>query len=609
MSKMNEISEEREQQHKVLALIICLFIGVLYVETVWEPYFYGTRRVQPAGDAQQAAAGQGAGQGADKSTANTQAAVNTLPGQNANNNQTGLGALAHAGKPLSTAQIRSAGIVRIKTKEAVIEISQLGGRIVSYSLNHFELDYEHTEQQLNMVSHSEDAPYPLGLYSGSWNDQEVVYRIEAGGAAAVSKGGAAEFDLTNSTENTKLVLLGVLPDGREVRKQFTFFPDGYVFDVTARLGSVDGQPTGSADLQLEWVEFVGDTDTSLIDPYDVKGFTWFDDQKAMREPFNEIKTEKTAVGAVRWVSLGSKYFAASMLSKGDLRQGSVLKSGDIYKARVSGSPREIALSMVVGPKSYPYLESLNYGLERNIDFGVFGIVGAPLLSLLRFLSKVLGNWGLAIVLLTIGVKLALYPLNATSFRQMKAMQDLRPEVERLKKEVKDKQQQQMEMMALYKKKGVNPLGGCLPVLLQMPIFIGLYSALRLAVELRGAPFALWIHDLSAPEKLSLFGINIPVLVVLFALAMLVQQWTTPTAMDPAQKKVMMFMPVFMAFIFAGLPAGLTLYMLTNCLISIGQQKGMHADGGGREAVGRSAFQVTAVVSVSVFVVAFIVTLF
>ena len=153
-------------------------------------------------------------------------------------------------------------------------------------------------------------------------------------------------------------------------------------------------------------------------------------------------------------------------------------------------------------------------------------------------------------------------------------------------------------MSLYKKRGVNPLGGCLPILLQMPIFIGLYSALMLAVELRHAPFALWVHDLSAPEKLMLGGFGIPVMVLLFITSMLIQQWITPSNIDPTQKKMMMVMPLIFGFMFAKMPAGLTLYYLTNNLISIGQQRAIQGKGG------KSAVLVTASVSLAVFLFAF-----
>jgi len=188
---------------------------------------------------------------------------------------------------------------------------------------------------------------------------------------------------------------------------------------------------------------------------------------------------------------------------------------------------------------------------------------------------------------------------------MKAMQDLAPELKRIRESVADKQEQQLQMMALYKKKGVNPLGGCLPMVVQLPIFIGLYFGLRVSFSLRHEPFAFWINDLSAPEYLNVAGVGIPVLVVLMVLAMIFQQQTTPTpSMDPAQKKIMMLMPFMMGtfFFIWAFPAGLTLYWLTSSVISIGQQKGLQSD------LKISALQLTLLVSAATFIIALIMAL-
>lgn len=159
----------------------------------------------------------------------------------------------------------------------------------------------------------------------------------------------------------------------------------------------------------------------------------------------------------------------------------------------------------------------------------------------------------------------------SSLKHMKIMADLQPEVKAIQEKMKETKDPNA-LMEFYKKKGVNPMGGCLPAFIQIPFFIGLYAALYCAFELRHAPFALWINDLSTQESLMIAGIPIPMLVVLFTLFMLVQQWLTPMAMDPSQKKAMMIMPLFFGFILARLPAGLTLYMLVNSVISVAQQK-------------------------------------
>jgi YidC/Oxa1 family membrane protein insertase len=203
---------------------------------------------------------------------------------------------------------------------------------------------------------------------------------------------------------------------------------------------------------------------------------------------------------------------------------------------------------------------------------------------------VTANYGLDIILLTVLIKVLFIPLTQKSFQSMHALQKLQPEMKRLQERFKDDREAlNREMMELYRRHKVNPLGGCLPMLLQMPVFIGLYNALFYAVELRHAPFALWINDLSAPDRLpalpsppiaELFGVEmrIPVLTLLMGASMLVQQKMTPPAGDPAQQRMMMFMPVIFTVMFVSFPAGLVLYWLVNNVLTIAQQAMMQRAG-------------------------------
>jgi YidC/Oxa1 family membrane protein insertase len=187
---------------------------------------------------------------------------------------------------------------------------------------------------------------------------------------------------------------------------------------------------------------------------------------------------------------------------------------------------------------------------------------------------------------------------------MKAMQDIQPEIKVLRERVKDPTELNQETLALYKKRGVNPVGGCLPMMLQIPVFLGLYNALLNAMELRHAPFALWITDLASPERLEIFGIGVPVMILIMGVTMFVQQWTTPTTADPAQKKAMMLMPFMFTgmFIIFPFPSGLVLYWLVNNLISIVQQVYL------RGSSKASPLQATIIASVAIFGLGYIVTL-
>lgn len=187
---------------------------------------------------------------------------------------------------------------------------------------------------------------------------------------------------------------------------------------------------------------------------------------------------------------------------------------------------------------------------------------------------------------------------------MKAMQDLQPEIKALRERIKDPTELNQEMLGLYKKRGVNPMGGCFPMMLQIPVFLGLYNALLNAMELRHAPFALWINDLASPERLEIFGIGVPVMILIMGVSMIIQQWTTPTTADPAQKKAMMLRPFIFTGMFIVFPftSGLVLYWLVNNLISIVQQVYLR---GNSKA---SPLQATILASVGIFSLGYIITL-
>ncbi|HWZ86346.1 MAG TPA: membrane protein insertase YidC [Thermoanaerobaculia bacterium] len=228
-------------------------------------------------------------------------------------------------------------------------------------------------------------------------------------------------------------------------------------------------------------------------------------------------------------------------------------------------------SAYFGPKDVTILESYGLGLQRAVDFGWYGIVARPLLWLLKKTHGYVGNWGLAILVVTFLIRLLLFPLTAKSYISMKKMQKLTPKMnairDKYKKAKSDAQQRQkmnVELMALYQAEGANPMSGCLPMILQLPILVAFYNVLSRSIELRHAPFFLWIHDLSAIDSTY-------VLVILMIVSMYVQQAMTPATMDPAQKKIFMFMPVFMGFFFKDMPAGLVLYWLFSNLLTIGQQ--------------------------------------
>ena len=223
--------------------------------------------------------------------------------------------------------------------------------------------------------------------------------------------------------------------------------------------------------------------------------------------------------------------------------------------------------LYAGPKEYSRLESFRIGLEETIPLGWFWFIGLPLFHLMKWLYKILGNYGIAIILITALIKVIFSPLTHKSYKSMKEMQKLQPKITALQKKFKDdKQKLNIEMMNLYKTHKVNPVSGCLPMVIQIPVFIALYNVLSYAIELRHAPFFWWIQDLAAMDPYY-------ILPVVMGISMLIQQWMTPTAptADPIQSKMMLLMPVIFTFMFLSFPSGLVLYWLVNNVLSIAQQ--------------------------------------
>ena len=233
---------------------------------------------------------------------------------------------------------------------------------------------------------------------------------------------------------------------------------------------------------------------------------------------------------------------------------------------------------ISGRKTILVLQPLGFELDRAVHFGFFDIIAKPLLWVLRFFNGFFHNYGWSIIVLTILIKILFWPLTHKSYKSMKDMQKIQPKIAKLREKYKDNREKlNQETMALYKTYKVNPMGGCLPMIIQIPVFFALYSLLGYAIELRHAPFLLWINDLSAPDRLSIgiqlpyVGNGIPVLTLLMGASMFIQQKMTPTTGDPTQAKMMLFLPVIFTFMFINFAAGLVLYWLVNNILSIGQQ--------------------------------------
>ena len=274
------------------------------------------------------------------------------------------------------------------------------------------------------------------------------------------------------------------------------------------------------------------------------------------------------------LSVGSQYFAAVILDKSEVLPNAKISANIAGKSALGElvyKPIQLKQEMTfesifyAGPKSIEALKVVDASLPAIVDFGFFGFIARPLLFIMQTSYSVVGNWGFAIILLTLIVRLCVLPFNIMSFRSMKAMQKVQPAIQALREKYKeDPMRLNQEMMAVMKENGANPVGGCLPMLLQIPIFFALYRVIGSSVDLYGSPFIGWIHDLSSYDPYY-------VLPVLMSVFMFIQQKITPSTMDPMQAKIMLFLPVVFSLFMLQLPSGLTLYMVVSTLFGIVQQ--------------------------------------
>ncbi|MCS7214846.1 MAG: membrane protein insertase YidC [Thermodesulfovibrio sp.] len=280
---------------------------------------------------------------------------------------------------------------------------------------------------------------------------------------------------------------------------------------------------------------------------------------------SKIKETITYKEGVKWIAQEDKYFFSAIVPVTKANQFIVLPYDGNALTGVEFNDGLNSYRVVVAPKEYDYLKKFNVGLEHIVDFGFFSIIARPLFWFLKLLYSLTGNYGIAIIILTILVRIPFIPVVNRGQKSMQKLSEIQPKLMQLKEQYKnDPQRLQKEMMELYKKYKINPMSGCLPILLQIPVFFALYKILTIAIELRQSPFMLWIQDLSAKDPYY-------VLPILMGATMLIQQKMTPSTADPTQQKIMLLMPVVFTFLFLSFPSGLVLYWLINNLFGIAQQ--------------------------------------
>ncbi len=456
--------------------------------------------------------------------------------------------------------------VRVETPLYTAIFHTGGGILQSFELKNYNASLIPGSPKFNMISQAAATVAPMGLLinghptwnMGQWSFEGSDLHLDSGDASLTFRGQMNGLDIT---------------------RVITFHADTYLMDEEVSLLSAAGEPSARISYSL------GTTDLSSESTYDNMSMAWEIKGSLKREIDVKDLTAEGVMsnGNIQWAGMMSNYFLAAVLPdqnrecvfKGRITDGGVWRSAvELQDVQVSpGQATQMRNSWWIGPKTRDMLSTAPNDLKSSVDMGIFSFLAVPLLMLLTWFQSFLGNWGLAIILLTILIKIAFWPLSRKSFKSMEQMKKLQPMMKQIQEKYKgDKQAQSKEMMQLYKTYGVNPMGGCLPILIQLPVFVALYQALLNCIELRHASFItnlpgtdlLWLADLSVKDPFYITPL-------VMGATMFLQQWLSPAMGDPQQRRIMMLMPVIFTVMFINFPSGLVLYWLCNNILSIMQQ--------------------------------------
>ena len=464
--------------------------------------------------------------------------------------------------PASTAETFS-----ITTDLLKATISAQGGDLVSLELLNYK---EHDDNQKNFdlfdVKHQYLAQ--AGLIGEGLPTHRTTFK-HVGGATKLADG----------TDELKVRLESADQNGIKVAKILTFKRGSYLIDIAWEVANgSDKAIAPHAYYQLQRDDLAPAGETKMVSTFTGPA-VFTDADKYQKVDFghiadNKAKFTKTADNG--WLAMVQHYFVSAWVPKEKTQREFYMRKvegSNVFQAGVivpvaeiaPGAKGETSVSLYAGPQLQSALKQVAPGLDLVVDYGWLTVVAAPIFWALEAIHKLVGNWGWAIVVLTIIIKAIFFPLSAASYKSMAKMKILTPRLAQLKERFgDDKQRLNQEMMKLYQTEKVNPLGGCLPILVQIPVFIALYWVLLGAVEMRGAPWILWIKDLASADPYY-------ILPVIMMVSMFVQTKLNPTPPDPIQAKVMMMMPLIFGFMFFWFPAGLVLYWVVNNVLSIAQQ--------------------------------------
>jgi len=470
--------------------------------------------------------------------------------------------------PASAALVRGQRAV-VETDVLRAEIDGVGGDVRGLQLLRYR-ESEDKNKTLGLFEDSVTRPYVAqnGLIGAGMPTHRSVFQLAPG-----------TYRLAPGATQLQVPLVWTDPaSGVRVEKTYTFKRGSYQVDLSTRVINGGAQPVELTP----YFQFTRHGEAPLGESKLINAYTgpvfYTDAKKFQKSSFDNIsegKAEHEKISNDGWVGLMQHHFVAAWLPRGGEKREFFTKAqGDnLYTAGVilaqgrllPGQQKTYSVPLYAGPQEQSILEKTAPGLELTRDYGWLTPLAYPIFWALQQIEKLVGNWGWAIIILTILIKLALYPLSAAGYKSMAKMKTLTPRLQRLKEIHGDDRQKMHQAMAeMYKTEKINPLGGCLPILIQIPVFIALYWVLLAAVEMRGAPWVGWITDLTAPDPWF-------ILPILMGITSVLQVKLNPQPMDPMQAKIMMLMPIGFTVMFVFFPAGLVLYWVVNNILSIAQQ--------------------------------------
>ncbi|RXJ69731.1 membrane protein insertase YidC [Halarcobacter ebronensis] len=522
---MNNLNQNNGMQKRMLIMTLVVFVFFI-------AYEFLVLKPQQEARAKQAEVEKQQSQNAAPDVATTDTSIQGAP---TNNN------MSNSISSLSSKAVGSSDIITtITTAKNRILIDRLG-RVAQVTL--LQSIYKDEEgKEIKLFEADQLRPLEVRFANTDINNKafEVNYTTTA--------------EVVDATKSVQKFTLTQDIDGLVLTKDFTVYPDGH-YDLKVKTSQKEQffitngfRPNVLADMYADHGVYVKQNDGTM--------------ELTSDEKLDKIKSYT----GIKFVSNFDRYYATVIYNFDKSLQVSLMPDSKQNPQAFVHAQGEIDFSGYIGPKNFNDLKALNPQLTDVIEYGWFTFIAKPMFTFLQFVHTYVGNWGWTIVILTIIIKLILYPLSYKGMVSMQKLKDLAPKMKEIQTKYKDdKQKQSMHMMELYKKHGANPMGGCLPLLLQIPVFFAIYRVLLNSIELKGAEWILWIHDLAEMDPYY-------VLPILMGVSMFIQQKITPNTMqDETQKKIFQMLPIIFTFFFLWFPAGLTLYWFTNNLFTIGQQ--------------------------------------